>query len=74
MGNDMTGQWSRETKRQYSKVSQGNKETYRKEKMAKELGSKGFNHAAVAGMMGITESSAKTMMKKGGSIKTDGRL
>jgi len=25
-------------------------------------------------MMGITESSAKSMMKKGGSIKTDGRL
>ena len=41
----MTGQWSRETKKQYSKVSQGNKETYRKEKMAKELGSKGFNNS-----------------------------
>lgn len=73
--------YSPEARRQYSRVSKGNREEYRNEKRMLELHQKGFNEAAIAGMMfgekNTTTNEAKVksvIRKQKGKIKTDGNV
>ena len=69
---DSAREWSPEAKRQYDKVK--HKAEFRREKRVQELSSNGFNHAAIAGMMGdMSERNVKNMVKNKGNIKLDGK-
>ena len=65
--------WSREGSKEFAKVSKENKEEYKREKRVQQMGKDGFNHAAIAGMTGASESSVKRMLKSKGNIHLDGR-
>lgn len=56
------------------KVSKGNREEFSNDKRAAELGRRGFNHDAVAGMMNIEIHKAKKMMKNRHNIILDGEV
>ena len=49
--NEHLGSYDPRVKKQYSRVSKENKETFRREKTVQELARKGFNEAAISGMM-----------------------
>ena len=67
--------YSEQGQAQLKKVCKTNKEEYRTEKRVLELGKRGFNEGAVSGMMQISESSAKAMLrKKHKGILLDGAL
>jgi len=72
MNNDSIREWSLKAKKQYIKVS--NKTEFRREKRVQELARKGFNHAAISGMMGdMSERNVKNMIKNTGNIRLDGK-
>jgi SOS response regulatory protein OraA/RecX len=72
--NDGAREWSSEAKTQYNKVRKEHKAEFRREKTVQELAKKGFNHAAISGMMGdMSERNVKNMIRKTGNIKLDGR-
>jgi len=72
MNNDSIREWSLKAKKQYKKVS--NKTEFRREKRVQELARKGFNHAAISGMMGdMSERNVKNMIKNTGNIRLDGK-
>lgn len=57
------------------KISKQNRQEFGNEKRVKELAKRGFNHAAIAGMMEIPEHHAKRMIKhKASDITLDGKL
>lgn len=72
--------YSMPARQQYAKVSKENKETFRQEKRILELHKKGFNEAAIAGMMFTKtegkgqERHIKNVIKKNKTIKTDGNI
>lgn len=74
------GQYSKQAREQYAKVSAGNKEEFRQEKRIVELHKKGFNEAAITGMMFTGKETGKeghvksVIRKQKGRIKTDGNL
>jgi len=73
-GNSLLGDWSHQAKRQLSEVSKENKGEFKQEKRVQELAKAGFNHAAIAGMTNMPESSVKTMIKNTGNIHLDGKV
>lgn len=68
------GNWSPQAQKQLSSVSKENKGEFRQEKRVQELAKAGFNHAAIAGMTNMGESSVKTMIKNTGNIHLDGKV
>lgn len=73
--------YSNRTKEQYNNVSKENREEFRQEKRIQELSKKGFNEAAITGMMfgekGARtgdESIVKSVLKKQRKIILDGNL
>lgn len=71
---DSAREWLPRAQNQYRKVSRENKEEFRREKRVKELAKKGFNHAAISGMMGdMSERNIQNIVKKKGNVELDGR-